>query len=293
MKKTPKRILGFLGLAVVAVMTVFAAIMPSPEVTATSSATESIVVRVLPSSPSVTIISPVSGSNFAKAEQIIKFEYSMIGDLLTTMEKDMSPATPQIYPIYGGNQSFVAGDKSFNIDFSEAQYGYGDYTLKVIGQGQGGLFDDDASTFHFYPVVATVEEDPATGKIYAVIEYDDKNTDIDYFTIDVYDEKNDLVIFFPRVEKGTKRVELPFAEKNLSEGRFSVSTTAFDFSNSKIYKSYDELFMYQPINVPNTGGLFAGLNISKSDYLITGLIVFFVAGLAGVVFITRGKSSRK
>ena len=39
--------------------------------------------------------------------------------------------------------------------------------------------------------------------------------------------------------------------------------------------------------VPNTGGLFGALNISKTDYLITGVIVFLLTGIFGAVFIAK------
>ena len=46
------------------------------------------------------------------------------------------------------------------------------------------------------------------------------------------------------------------------------------------------------VDVPDTGGLFAGLNISKSDYLITGLAIFFLTGITGLFFIIRKKNKR-
>jgi hypothetical protein len=46
--------------------------------------------------------------------------------------------------------------------------------------------------------------------------------------------------------------------------------------------------------VPNTGGFFESLNVSKADYLATGLIIFFTVGLSGIVFIAKNKrTSRK
>lgn len=55
MKKTHKRILGFLGLSLVVVTTFVAAAMPSPETSATSTITDVLRVRVVGSTPDVNI----------------------------------------------------------------------------------------------------------------------------------------------------------------------------------------------------------------------------------------------
>ena len=49
----------------------------------------------------------------------------------------------------------------------------------------------------------------------------------------------------------------------------------------------------EDIVVPNTGGLFESLNISQSDYLITGLIIFFVVGVGGAIFIAKSKNYKR
>lgn len=46
----------------------------------------------------------------------------------------------------------------------------------------------------------------------------------------------------------------------------------------------------EPIDVPNTGGFFGTLNISKTDYLITGLIAFFVLSGGILVFLKKSKN---
>ena len=49
------------------------------------------------------------------------------------------------------------------------------------------------------------------------------------------------------------------------------------------------------IIVPDTGGVLGNLKIAKSDYLITGLMIFFLAGVSGIYFVAkdRKKSKRK
>ena len=77
MKKTPKKVLGFLGLAFVAAMTIFAAALPNPEaLAASSSMTDTIIVRVIAGTPDVNIIKPSSGSVFVGPEHVVSFDFS-------------------------------------------------------------------------------------------------------------------------------------------------------------------------------------------------------------------------
>ena len=64
MKKTEKRVLGLLGLILVAITTIFAAFLPGPEASATdsgTSVTDTIQVRVVGNSPAVEIVGVTDG----------------------------------------------------------------------------------------------------------------------------------------------------------------------------------------------------------------------------------------
>ncbi|MBO7131954.1 hypothetical protein J6V85_01655 [Candidatus Saccharibacteria bacterium] len=290
MKKTQKKVLGFLGLALVATMTIFAAVLPNPEALAASSVTDTIVVRVLAGSPDVNIDKPSSGSAFVTPTQTINFDYSKADDVLVTMEKEMPSGSPQVYTLYEGHPSQAPGSDSVALDLSNPLYGYGDYTVHIRGTSNGGLVDEDTVRFSYLPVTATVEEDD-TGKVEAVLSYDDNNEDLDHFVINVYDQDGNLVTALSPivVDRPTKRVEIPFADKKIPAGKYTVSVAAYNTSDELIYKSYDFVFVYDPVGVPNTGSLFRSLNISQADYLITGLIVFFTVGIAGLIVLTKEK----
>jgi hypothetical protein len=47
------------------------------------------------------------------------------------------------------------------------------------------------------------------------------------------------------------------------------------------------------IIVPDTGGFFQGLNISREDYLITGAVVFMIIGVVAFGVVKRNRSSKK
>ena len=297
MRKKHKRVLGFLGLTVVAGMTAFAACLPSPEALAQSTmVTDSIVVTVISSKPDVNITAPASGLSFTKPLQNINFNYNNVNDVILTMEKTMSTGTPQVYPLFNTNANMQPGNGSMNVDFSESQYGYGEYTIRIKGESVTGEVDEDVVNIVYWPVKAEVKEDDNTGEIFAELEYDDNNNDLDHFIINIYDEDGNQISQIPpiRVEKGEKKVKLPFAENGVPSGRYIVSVSAYDDNDNIFYKSYDVVFLFKSIPVPDTGGLLKGLNISKVDYLTTGLIVFGLVGLFGILFIVKDrKSSRK
>ena len=192
MKKTPKKVLGFLGLGLVAVMTFFAAILPNPEALAASSVTDTITVRVLAGSPDVNIDSPKSGSIFVSPNQSIAFDFSKSDSVLVTMEKKMPSGTPQIYTLYSSSPGQVPGNDSVSLDLSEAIYGYGEYTVRIRGTLGDKLVDEDTIKFSYLPVSGDVEEDDS-GKIETILNYDNDSVDLSHFVIKVYDDNGNLV----------------------------------------------------------------------------------------------------
>lgn len=295
MKKTPKKVLGCFGLVLVATMTIFAAFLPYPEALAVSSVTDTIVVRVLAGSPDVNINSPASGSIFVNPNQTVTFDYSKATDVLVTMEKEMPSGTPQVYTLFSGHPDQEPGNGSVNLDLSEAIYGYGEYTAIIRGDNGNGLVDEDSVKFSYVPVSAKVEEDE-NGKVDVILDYNEDSEDLDHFVINVYDDHGNIVSALSNitVEKPNKIVELPFAENKIPAGTYTIKVAAYDVNGELIYKTFDVVFVYDPTKVPNTGGFFKSLNISKEDYLATGLIIFFTAGITGIVFIAKNKrTSRK
>lgn len=299
MKRKQKKILGLFGLLAVVGMTIIAASLPSPQALAAQSMTESIVVTVKPpanqADVNFTPPTPRSGTSFVKPNQTIAFNYYYVDDVLVTMEKEMPSGTPQVYNLFSDNSAGMQpGNGSVNINFGEAQYGYGKYTAKITGQGTSGTPDTDVVNFGFYPVIAWVEENETTGEVVALIEYDENNVDIDHFVLDVYDENGNRVdrVSPGKVSRDTTRVVLWTAEDRMPAGMYTIRIGAYDDADGLIYETYETVFLYESIFVPNTGGLFAGLNISRADYLATGLIVFFLVGLSGIIF-TLKKSSKR
>lgn len=193
---------------------------------------------------------------------------------------------------------------------------YGAYTLVVEGTDSDGATDLDTVNFYYYPVTGEVAKDgdnyyldvnydpndPGTGSggevttITATIYYPDGVTPLPF--------ANPIEI--PVNPDGKTRVELPFAEYGLDDGDYVVEITAYGEDGSQLNKEpYGLTVQYKAsggedtpgtivpdTGAPDTGGLFQNANISSTDYLITGLIIFGLVAVAGVVFISRSNKKQ-
>ena len=86
MKQTQKKILGYLGLIVVAVMTCAAILIPDAGVSAASTVTDTLEVRVVGAAPSVDIIGINEGSVYINPERPFVVEYENAARLTLTLK---------------------------------------------------------------------------------------------------------------------------------------------------------------------------------------------------------------
>lgn len=301
MKKTKKRVLGLLGLALVIITTIFAAFLPNPEASAEggiTSVTDTISVRVVGSVPDILNIKPVSGSVFIYPDQDLSFDYENVEYLTITIYYTDKDDVEHVIPLLEKDDpesfvNYIPGTYSTSLDLLAEDYGYGEYRVEIVGIGFNDIKDFETIEFAFYPVVGEANE-AEDGKVYLDLQYDTENENINTIGINIYDENGNLVNTLSpiTVNSPDMRVELPFAENNLPTGNYRIEITAYNAEGEALYKPYITYYYYEMIPVPNTGTLFSNLNISRADYLVTGLIIFFVAAILGIVFVTKGKNSK-
>lgn len=301
MKKTKKRVLGLLGLALVIITTIFAAFLPNPEASAEggiTSVTDTISVRVVGSVPDILNIKPVSGSVFIYPDQDLSFDYENVEYLTITIYYTDKDDVEHVIPLLEKDDpesfvNYIPGTYSTSLDLLAEDYGYGEYRVEIVGIGFNDIKDFETIEFAFYPVVGEANE-AEDGKVYLDLQCDTENENINTIGINIYDENGNLVNTLSpiTVNSPDMRVELPFAENNLPTGNYRIEITAYNAEGEALYKPYITYYYYEMIPVPNTGTLFSNLNISRTDYLVTGLIIFFVAAILGLVFITKGKNSK-
>ena len=313
MKKTQKNLLGLFGLSLVVATTVFAACLPGPGASAASSVTDTVTVRVVGVAPNVEVTGIGSGSVITDGDQTISITYEVVDELkvdLKYTDKDGNEHSGNILDEY---YDYAPG--SVPIDLDLIQYGYGEYEITVTGYGPDGVYDEETITFEYIPVAGTATPEAETGN--PVVDLDFVTGDgvdpngVETIIINVYDEDGNLVDELSGivVDKNTGEITLPFDENGLPDGNYTIELIALNVNGDELYRPYIINYEYtasgeEPVvpdtggddaGAPDTGGLFGGLNISKTDYLITGLLIFFTAGIGGAIFIVKRnqKSSKR
>lgn len=305
MKKTQKRILGFLGLAVVASTTAVAMTLPGPEASAvTTSVEDTIEVKVIGEEPHVSISGIDSGEVTTDATHDIAISYENIEYVTVEVEyKDKNNQTHTEKLMDNVFVDYNPGAQSFALNFLSNGYTYGDYVIKITGTSDKGS-RSDAIRFSFYPVTASDGIDENTGQPYIDLDYntDDGTTsgtgEVARIDIEVISpDGNTIPELATEVYPPTTRVEIPFAKYNLPAGTYRIEISAYNSNGEFLYKKVVEFVVYAPeqgAKVPNTGGILQNSNISQTDYLVTGVGAFTIIGIVGALYISkRNKNSSR
>ena len=291
MNKNKKRILGLLGLVLVAAMTIFAIFLPSSEASATDnySSTDTINVRVVGDSINVDIKEPKNGSVFVAPKQILSFDYENARIIhANILNKD----TGQIHNLVDEDVGYIPGTKQVDLDLlgNGYGYGYGEYKINVKGEDYNDVYDEDNVEFSFLPVIGSIEESENDGLFYLNLNYDTAGSNIGAIEINIYDKEGNRVNQSPiNVNLPNTTIELPFSEYNIASGDYKVEIVAYSDGGSPLYKPYNLYVSYEVTLAPDTGGFLNNLNISETDYIITALILFSFIIVVGFILITKSK----
>ena len=314
MKKTHKQIFGCFGLGLVAAMTAVAIALPSPQASAISTVTDTLQVRVVGDTPMAdTPVATDSHGNVIEqgseiSDPVLNFvtnyeniEYLRFNLTYTYTNPDGTTSTKVYENIFDerftdyypgtAEDSLDLTDEMFNIDGS---HGYGHYTLEAIGVGYAGAEDSKPFEFSLAPFEASAEQNESTGMI--DVNVDNINKD-DVKTIEIYDgdKKIGTVTVGEGGEGGSDDEIFKYIPTDTTTERdIHITIVAKDADGNIIYISKVIIVHFDPLKVPHsgapdTGGLFKDLNISREDYLITGLIVFFIVGIVGLGVVARGR----
>lgn len=321
MKKTQKNILGISGLFLVVATTFFAASLPEINALAatSNSVTDTITVRVVGDKPNVDVTGIESGEESFSPEQNFSINYENIETLSAVFKYTDADGNVQEITLLNESVGYNAGSAQLTIDLESGTFvyggntyplpvdGFGDYTLVVTGTGYGGVFDEQTINFSYVPIKAEIVTDDDTGEQAIEIEYSpidpgvDDDNGVASIVVNVYDENGNLVTPMSpiRVTPPTNKIDLPFAEYDLPSGTYTVEVIALNRNDEELHKKYFKV-VYRKIPVPSTGapdtgGIMGELNISKTDYIITGLIVFGLVGTTGAILISKHdkKSSKR
>lgn len=194
-----------------------------------------------------------------------------------------------------------------DIPIAASDYGYGEYVVTARGVGYGGVTDEDYVVFYYYPAYAEVtENEEADGYdvdlFYNAYDGTEDGGEVASLVVRVYDSEGNLIEGLSPVTviPPTNKVTLSFGDHGLKTGTYTISVSSYDKDGKLLYKAYTVNVDYDDGTVPvpstgtpDTGGLFQGLNISRTDYLVTGIGIFLVVGIAGAVFVAKSKKSAR
>lgn len=324
MKRAHKTIVGVFGLVLVVAMTFFAANIKIPETSAVSSTADSIVVRVVGSIPKINFVQP--GKNIATTEpnQSFKIDYSNVESIELTLVYTNKDGVSRAFrlsdpnnPEYNPSETAGTLTQSINLD----EYGNGTFVFTVKGTGSDKIVASDTLTIKYAPIVTNVEINPGTGEseigkpgdAIITIEHDDEEVSVEDSTVNICINGNEKCFKydFKDIPQDGKII-IPSSELKPGD-TISVEVVAHDKNGNKIDEIFNENnhIEYEDTDVPNTndpdeeeteipntgtpdtGGLFKKLNISKEDYLITGLIVFFVFGVVAFGIVAKKHKNKR
>ena len=135
---------------------------------------------------------------------------------------------------------------------------------------------------------------------------------VDTIEINIYDENGNLVRVV-KIDRGTGTVYVYDADGNLintipngyvdgklvvpmeglASGDYTFEVTYRDANGNVVGVPFSSKASYtaKATPVPDTGAFFQNLNISREDFLVTGLLIFFVFGVVAFGIVARNRST--
>lgn len=314
MQKTKKQLLGFVGLAAVGVMTAVAYAMPAAAADEVPQADGSadVVVTVRSGVNNVLISQPTDQSTVVNPQVAVAYTYEETTNVKTYIEyKDANGRlVRELVDDFTPTASQVYGTRTFDVDLTAYSDEEKDYRLIAVSTDQYGGTKEDTVTFSYRAISASFANKPASNGD-PVINID-LNGEVDQILVSVYDksgkplfvnkdgQEQPLVLTRDDIDPATGKITkvLPFAEYNAEDGEYTAVLVARSANGNTIsmFTLDTDYALVKPVDpnlpeTPNTGFTIGDLNISRVDYLITGLIVF--GGVAGfALFLVYRKSRR-
>ncbi|MCR5832545.1 MAG: hypothetical protein K6G36_01195 [Candidatus Saccharibacteria bacterium] len=244
MKKIHRRVFGLLGLAIVVALTVFAAIMPTPNASAADGTI--LRVRVIGDVPNVTITDgPTSVVPSAPTpivttpDQSFTYINEKVDHVVVTLHYEDPDGHTSDYTLDDYYINYVADGKT--IDLNLDNYGYGTYTVTVSGDGQYG-YDEDTISFIYVPVRIDAEQPAIDEDPVADYFYDASKTD--HAVLNVYTDDGTLISTLANIPVtiGNFTSTLPFEANGMEEGWYKVEIVTYDDHNDVIATAIDRFY---------------------------------------------------
>lgn len=275
MRSKTKRVVGVCGLFGVAAVTTIAATMPAPGVSAIEpvGVTDTLSVRVVSDTPDVSVDGLENGTDTASPLLNFVVNYSMGVETaevkITYTDEDGNTHTKIIDSFV---PDYTEGTRPESVDLrgmvadDGTVFGYGDYTLEVIGTGYAGATDREAIEFSYLPVVITETGADTLGNMTMQIEADgEPEGSVVETEINVYDSNGNLVygpITVPITGGIPADFKIPFAELGLPSGDYTVVGQGKDANGDNVGDPYQLVVTYteKTIETDENGDVYVDVN---------------------------------
>lgn len=274
-------------------------LLPLDYETAGTSADVTIQINVEGEVPTIDIKKPLDGEIFLGKVFPVSVDYTDSSTLEYELIHVADDGTRTSYTLpkdIVSTHGTSTGNRSFNVNIDSYGGKFGDYILNAKAIGSGSAVDSVSFkiiSFDFY--VKGYEEET-----YNPIITIPKNPDVYKALIQAFDEEGNAIFDEP-IEQvlettGDTDVTLPFAKYGVPAGTYRVVATPYNELDEIVAPNAEHPVDYRPApapEVPDTGGFFGALNLSRQDMISTGLALLFVCGFFGILLVIKRNKNDK
>lgn len=320
MKRKTKRLLGVFGLAMVVAMTAVAYALPTPEARAedTISDSEAVTIQVKVVGPGSTanLVKPANGEVVRSNIVPVEYTFQRMKTVLTNLSCTGANGAKveQVVDTYNVSEEDGTGTRKFNMNLNT--WGVqADATCRVFLTGKSTDdkdIRDEGAAFEYRAInVDMGDSDDENNKPITDEKGDPEVTigisdEVYSLLLQVYDESGKPVFVKGDVEEpilvsrdmfdlknGNYKLNLPMSKYGAKSGWYELVAIAYGQDGKEVISMNVYRFYYdaKTPNVPGTGTVMENLNISRADYVVTGLIAFGAVAMFGVYLVAR-KSRR-
>lgn len=312
-----KSIIGALGIAGLTLLGGLALTNQTYAQEATSSEV-TVQVTVLPNGQSVAIKSPTSDSKVLENQVPLNIDFTKSKTIeyeIKLTDKDGTTTTIANETVDVSNAGAAnSGSKKIPLDMQQLTNGvFGKVSIKVTVDGKA----ETADTVEFNYVPVDVEKTQVNSNGYTGFRITHaagvakvKVTLKDKSGHKIGDKEIEITDPVAMTNGGTVELNSEEINNKLDKGDYTLEVTALNGAGDDLAKPELASFKFtgkeEPAKpatpdknggkkipaIPNTGGsVFAGMNLSSSDFLASGIAVFAFLSLLAVVFLKKGKKS--
>lgn len=304
MKTTKKRVFGLIGLLAVGTMTLIAVNLPSPDAAAVDTIDTDLEVQVNVSETGfdATFSKPQDGDVFVDPLIEVTTNYTQVNQIDYYLYYTDQSGQQHKVPVGNYNPTDKSGVYSFTLDLDKYA-GFSDYQLESVATGASGATRDDRVNFVYRALDAhyTGTANNADPKFEAEV-----SSSVEKVQVQVYDKdgkavfvdasgaEQPIIVSRDQFDGNNLSLTLPFEKYGLADGNYTAVFVAYDKQDNilgivPVDFNYDKKAGGGTPEVPDTGMSGNLMNISRLDYIFTGLVLFGLASGFAIYLILRKK----